>query len=138
MFKTYVNEPFLIEPLLRNHLQQNQGKLLYVVFWATWADQCLTEMPYTKDLYFEFTDKGAAFAHICLESAERQWKTVFDKYEPGGQYYLLSNQQSAEIRKRYGIKSFPFYVLIDKNGNVKEKGCHLKPLIARDKIKGIL
>lgn len=119
-------------------LQRNHGKLLYVVFWATWANQSMKELSCIKRLQMEWMDQDIVFAHICLESAEKQWTTTIDKYELGGRHYLLSNQQSEEIRKRYAIKNLPFYLLIDKNGSIRDKGYHFKPLLTSDKKKEML
>ena len=119
-------------------LQKNKGKLLYVDFWATWSGQCLSEMPYSKDLQIEFMDEDIVFVHFCIESEERHWKTVIDKYVPGGQHYLLSDRQSVEIRKIFKIKDMPFFVLMDKNGVIKEKGTLFTPLTARNKINEML
>jgi thiol-disulfide isomerase/thioredoxin len=119
-------------------LQQNKGKVIYVDFWGTWCGPCLAEMPNSKNVEHEFKDKDVAFVYICLESEEKQWKATLDKFQLGGQHYLLSNKQSGEMRKLFEITGVPFYVLIDKNGVIKEKGSHLRPLFARDKIKAML
>lgn len=115
-------------------LQRNHGKLIYIVFWATWANQCLTDMPDIKRLQMEWMDKDVVFAHFCFESLERQWLTTVDKYELGGNHYLLSDRQSADLRKLFKINDMPFYMLIDKNGVIMEKGTHLKPFTVRNRI----
>ena len=119
-------------------LQQNKGKVIYIDVWATWCGPCLAEMPNSKIIEHELKDKDVAFIYICLESNEKQWKATLDKLQLGGQHYLLTNQQSAEMRNLFELTGVPYYLLIDKDGVIREKGHHLRPLNARDKIEEML
>ena len=127
-----------VSQIMDSIYQQNKGKVIYIDFWGTWCGPCLAEMPNSNIVEHEFKDKDVAFVYICLESEEKQWKAAIDKFELGGQHYLLSNKQSAEIRKLFSLASVPFYILIDKYGVNKEWGSHLRPLTAREKIKEML
>jgi len=127
-----------VKQIIDDILQQNKGKVIYIDFWAIWCGACLSEMPNSKVVELELKKKNVAFVYICLESGEEQWKSVLDKYQLGGQHYLLSSKQSAEIRSFFEINGIPNYLLIDKNGIIKEKGTHLRPLDAMDKIKELL
>jgi hypothetical protein len=95
-------------------------------------------MPNSKIVEHEFGDKDVVFVYLCLESEEQQWKAIREKLQIGGQHYLLSNKQSAEIRELLGVVGVPDYMLIDKKGVIKEKGNHLRPLVAKDKIAEML
>ena len=114
--------------------QQNKGKVIYVDFWGTWCGPCLAEMPNSKNVEHELRNEDVAFVYICLESEEKQWKAVIDKFQLGGQHYFLSRQQSGDMRKLFEIIGVPFYMLIDKNGVIKEKHHTLSPMFAKDKI----
>ena len=127
-----------VEKAIDDILRQNKGKVIYIDFWATWCGACLAEMPNSKVVEHELNKKNVAFVYICLESEEERWKAVLDKYQIGGQHYLFSNKQSAEIRRSFEISGLPFYVLIDKSGVIKEKGSHLRPFTAKEKIKEML
>ena len=127
-----------VNQIVDDILQLNKGKIIYVDFWDTWCGPCLAELPNSKIVEQELGDKDVAFIYICLESDEKLWKASLDKFQLGGQHFLLSNKQSAEIRKLFGIVGIPFYLLIDKNGVIKEKGSHLRPLSVTDKINELL
>ena len=127
-----------VKKIIDDILQQNKGKVIYVDFWGTWCGACLTEMPNSKVVEHEFRKKNVAFVYICLTSKEENWKAVLDKYQLGGQHYLLSDKQSGEIRTLFEISGIPNYLLIDKTGIIKETGSHLRPSVARDKIKEML
>jgi len=127
-----------VSKIMDDILQQNKGKVIYVDFWGTWCGPCLMEMPNSKIIEHKFKDKDVVCLYICLESEEKQWKATLDQFQLGGQHYLLSRQQSGEMRKLFEITGVPFYMLIDKNGVIKEKGSHLRPLFVQDKIKEML
>ena len=111
--------------ILDDLIRKNKGKLLYIGFWATWAGQCFSEMYPTKDLQNEFSENDIELVYFCLESEDAYWKSSVYNKMPGGQHYLLSKKQSADMRTLFGIKNLPFYLLIDRNGVVREKGNHL-------------
>ena len=129
---------FSIKQIVDNILQQNKGRVIYIDFWATWCGACLEEMPNSKTVELELKKKNVAFVYICLNSDEERWKSVLDKYQIGGQHYLLSGRQSGEIKSLFEINAVPDYMLIDKNGVIKEKGSHLRPLVAKEKIMEML
>jgi thiol-disulfide isomerase/thioredoxin len=129
-----------VNQIMDDILQQNKGKVIYVDFWGTWCGHCLSEMPSSKIVEHENKNEDVVFVYICLESEEKQWKLLLDKFQLGGQHYLLSQKQSSEIRKLLSITGVPFYLLVDKNWVIREKGSHLRPssLDVREKIKEML
>ena len=127
-----------INQIMDDILQQNKGKVIYVDFWGTWCGPCLAEMPNSKVIEHELKDQDVAFVYVCMLSNEKQWKAMLDQFQLGGQHYFLSYKQSREMNNLLEITGYPFYLLIDKNGIIKEKGSHLRPLSVRDKIKEML
>ena len=129
-----------INQIMDDIFQKNKGKVIYVDIWATWCGPCLSQMPISKLMEHEFKDEDVVFVYICLESEENQWKILLAQFQLDGQHYLLSNKQSYDIRNLLSITGVPFYLLIDKNGVIREKGSHLRPssMDVRDKIRELL
>jgi thiol-disulfide isomerase/thioredoxin len=119
-------------------IQSNKGKVIYMDFWATWCSPCLSEMPNSKQIEKELTNRAAAFVYICVDSEKDKYMATLSKLQLGGQHYFLSKKQSDEIRKLFQIHGIPFYILIDKKGVIKESGSHLRPLGAKQKIVELL
>lgn len=127
-----------IVQLLDSILLDNKNKVIYIDVWATWCSPCLAEFPNSKQLEQQMQARNAAFIYLCTDSKEDQWKATLAKHQLGGQHYFLTRKQSAELAKTFGIKGIPFYILIDKNGVIREQGSQLRPQQAKKKIEDLL
>jgi thiol-disulfide isomerase/thioredoxin len=115
----------------------NKGKVIYMDCWATWCGPCVAEMPNSKSLMEEYKFKDIAFVFICLDSEEKNWKSVISKYSLAGQHLFLSKKQSNDFREAFGINGIPHYILYNKNGVIFENKT-LPPGSVREKIDKLL
>jgi thiol-disulfide isomerase/thioredoxin len=118
-------------------IKANKGKFIYVDCWATWCGPCIGEIPNSKRLMNDFKNKNVAFVYICLDSEEKNWKSIISKYEISGSHLFLTKIQSTDFREVFGIKGIPHYILFDKKGNLFENGT-LPPLAIKDKLDNLL
>jgi len=98
-----------------------KGKIIYVDFWGTWCAPCKMEMEYVADLKKQFIGKDVIFMYLANGSPEESWKNVIKNYSLTGEnvvQYRLPGEQQAMIERRFGVKSFPTYMIVDKNGNI--------------------
>lgn len=116
----------------------NKGKVIYVDCWATWCRPCIAEMPNSKKLMEGLNDPNLVFAFLCLHSDKKDWKSTIDKLQIGGLQYFLSKKQSQDFSKFYAINGVPSYMLIDKHGNIVDRGTHLGATVVKGKIEKLL
>lgn len=116
----------------------NKGKVLYIDFWGTWCGPCIAEMPRSKQLMGELDGKDVTFVYICIDSEQDAWKAKLSELGLGGQHYFFNMNQSRDIRQSFDIKGIPFYVLMDKNGVIVDKGSHLRPGSIKPRIEQLL
>lgn len=98
-----------------------KGKIIYVDFWGTWCGPCKMEMEYVSELKKQFIDKDVIFMYLANRSSEESWKNVIKNYSLTGEnvvHYRLPEEQQAMIERRFGVNSFPTYMIVDKNGNI--------------------
>ena len=95
-----------------------RGKVLLVVYWATWCKPCTEELPALQALYAQYRGRGFEILGVNLDlertpvpayiSAHRiTWATL---HEPGG--------LDSRLARQLGILSLPTMVLIDRQGRV--------------------
>ena len=113
----------IMDSILINH----KGKVIYMDFWATWCGPCKAEMPHSKELIKKYAGKDLAFVFICINSNEKNWKLDLSQLQLTGSHYFCNLEQSRGIRKGFGIDGIPFYVLINKQGQIIESGSYLSP-----------
>lgn len=118
-------------------IASNKGKVIYIDCWATWCGPCIAEIPQSKRLIEEYKTKEVTFLFICLDSDEKDWKTIINKNSIEGQHVYLDKKQSLEFREAFSIKGIPHYILIDKQGKIFENGTQ-SPGFIKDKLDKLL
>ncbi len=108
-------------------IDANPGKVIYVDFWATWCPPCLHYMQYSKQLIADFESKDVEFAFICINSNEDLWKEKIKELKIGGQHIFCDFETTRAIRKRFNFSGVPYYLLINKEGVIVDFGLHLNP-----------
>jgi hypothetical protein len=59
--------------------------------------------------------------YFANNSPEKSWENVIKSYSLTGEnvvQYRLPNQQQGMLERRFGIRSYHTYMLIDKDGNI--------------------
>lgn len=96
------------------------GKPLLLVFWNTWCDDCLKDLPEISHLAREFGPKGLAVLAIntALNDSESKARAYWKKY---GYQFPTGFDQSFEIGKAFTLRGVPTVFLIDSKGVVRYK-----------------
>jgi hypothetical protein len=124
-----------VNELIKKITQEHSGKIIYLDIWATWCSPCIGEMPYSKKLISELDSDKVDFVYLCIDSKEDRWKALISEMEIEGNHYLATPDQSRFIYKLFEMGSVPHYALIGTDGNIIEKGNHLRPSLSTTKTK---
>ena len=105
-------------------LEQYEGKVIFLNFWATWCGPCRNEMPEIQKLYEEYAAQGEDAEVAILGVAgpgmggEGSAEDITAFMEENGYTYPVLMDETGEMFSYYGISAFPTTFMIDREGNV--------------------
>lgn len=99
-------------------IKKYRGKVVLVVFWATWCQPCMEEVPSLIRLQKEYGSQG--FSVIGLSVDESGTATVLRVVKRAGINYPVA-LAPAKIRRDFGgILGIPNAFMVDRSGNIVE------------------
>jgi len=94
------------------------GQVIMVNFWATWCPPCRREIPAFIRLYENYRDQGFVILGVAIDDPQ----SVQDFVDPMDVNYpiLLGEETGIEITTAYGnrLGVLPFTVFIDREGRI--------------------
>lgn len=117
-----------------NIIEKNKGKVIYFDFWARWCPPCLAEMEPLKQLRNKYSTKDLVIYSICGSGPKNEWEECLEEYSLKNRgiecvyapdYFGIDNYQ--KIRKQWNINRIPYYVLINRKGQVIDFGTAARP-----------
>ncbi len=105
----------ILVDILKNH----KGKVVYVDMWATWCGPCRAGIAAMKPYHDELAAKGVDFVYITDESSpEDEYNNMIAGMQ--GDHYRLTSEQMSKLKEKFHVTGIPFYLFINKKGEVSE------------------
>ncbi len=100
------------------------GKVVMIDFWATWCPPCRESVPELKDLAAKYPADKFVLISVSADEDQEKWREfVADKKMTWTQYF----DADKHMLDLFNVHSFPTYVLIDKEGIIRERVSGLNP-----------
>ncbi len=104
-----------------------KGSFCLVEFWATWCSPCVAQLPYLRDAYERFSERG----FTILSISEDDSAAAVARFQNTGQPMpwgnaLVSEQASGSIKWSFGAWCMPFALLVGPEGTILAMGDDLK------------
>jgi cytochrome c biogenesis protein CcmG/thiol:disulfide interchange protein DsbE len=109
-------------------LAKNKGKILLIDFWATWCGPCREAIPHLVHLHKTYRGQGLEVVGLSMDKGDP--KTVDHFVESLDIPYPIAIAPE-EIARAYGVNGLPTTVLIDKEGQIREKIVGFNTAIAK-------
>ena len=106
------------ETTFRQLMDQLQGKVVYVDFWASWCNPCLREMPASHQLQQAYQDKEVVFIYLSKDENAEKWRQATAKHDITQHSYLIDNQYTAELLDELNITAIPRYLVYNRRGDL--------------------
>lgn len=101
------------------NVEQFEGKVLLVNFWATWCPPCREEVPSITALHSELSGDGR-FALITILYKDTP-KAAFDYMKTNGFSFPVYADHDGTTSKRYKVTGVPETYVVDKKGILRKK-----------------
>lgn len=105
-----------------------KGKVLLIDFWATWCGPCVKEMPHVKQVYDKYHSKGFEIVGISLDQSRDRLDQYVKTNAIAWPQYFDGKWWNNDVAVRYGIKSIPATILVDRSGKIRYKSLRGKQL----------
>lgn len=97
------------------NLQDMEGKVVFINFWATWCPPCIAEMPSIQVLYDKFKDdEEVLILTIEIEGKTEKAEAFMTKRNLDIPVYY----PNSAIPKEFFTGTLPTTIILDKKGNI--------------------
>jgi len=116
-------------------LDDLQGKVVLLDFWATWCGPCREALPHIRDVAKKFQGQPLVVLSVSLDSDERKWKEFVVKNEMTWPQYC-DGGFTGPIAKMFGVTAIPHTFTIDADGVLQEE--HVGDASIEGKLKKLI
>jgi thiol-disulfide isomerase/thioredoxin len=119
-------------------LDDMNGKVVLIDFWATWCGPCNEELPHMRALAKDLANEPFIMISISWDKNEQAWKDFIDKNK---MTWLQYRDASGALSTTFDVHAIPHYFTIDSDGVLQAENIgsgslfdgKLRKLIARAK-----
>jgi thiol-disulfide isomerase/thioredoxin len=95
-----------------------KGKPVLIQFWATWCKYCRSDEPAVESVIRDFTEKGLVVLGVDVGEPKKKVKQYLADSPRTCKIVLMEDTNLAAL---FAAKSYPLYILIDRNGKLAGK-----------------
>jgi thiol-disulfide isomerase/thioredoxin len=97
-----------------------QGKVVLLDFWATWCGPCREALPHMQKIAKKFQGQPLVILSVSLDKDEGAWKAFIAKNEMTWPQYRDGSFEGP-IAKKFGVNAIPHTFTIDADGVLQEE-----------------
>jgi cytochrome c biogenesis protein CcmG/thiol:disulfide interchange protein DsbE len=96
-------------------LNQLNGKVVYLDFWASWCSPCRKSFPWMRALQTKYQDEGLVVVAVNLDQ-DKDKAEEFLKEFPNN--LTIAFDPEGSVAEKYKVRGMPSSYLIDRNGQL--------------------
>jgi thiol-disulfide isomerase/thioredoxin len=116
-------------------LDDLEGKVVLIDFWATWCGPCREALPHMKDIAKKFHDQPLVILSVSLDDDEQKWKEFVAKNEMTWPQYRDGGFKGS-MATLFGVRSIPQTFTIDMDGVLQDQ--HIGDASIEGKLKKLV
>lgn len=95
------------------NLDQMNGHVVLIDFWATWCVPCLQELPHIKQIAKDFAGQPLVILSVSWDEDPQAWKTFIQK---NGMVWPQYRDTDHKLGQLFQVEALPSYFTIDSEG----------------------
>ncbi len=103
-------------------LSDYRGKVVLMVYWATWCAPCMQAIPHERELMEKYEGKPFTILGINVDFERNKLKRALKKHKITWPTIYDGIPGMGPITSTWKVNSFPTFVLIDHNGIIQQMG----------------
>ena len=103
---------------LSSVLERPEVSFVLVDFWASWCGPCMGEVPYLKQAYAAYHDRGFEIYGVSFDNNEQKW---LDAIRDNGMNWVHVSDLNGfdnPAARDYAVQGIPSNFLLDKKGTI--------------------
>jgi cytochrome c biogenesis protein CcmG, thiol:disulfide interchange protein DsbE len=106
-------------------LQEFQGRVVYLDFWASWCAPCRQSFPWMQAIGVSYEKQGLTVVAVNLDQNSQDAEQFLAKFHPTFDVRFDPQGTSAEYFK---VRGMPTSVIIDRHGKVRFTHIGFRPV----------
>ncbi len=112
-------EELMVDRKTTMKLSDLKGKVVLLDFWASWCGPCRKENPNVVAVYNKYKEKGFTVMNVSLDDNLDRWKQAIEQDGLIWPNHVSDLKKwNSAVGRIYQVRSIPFTVLIDQQGNI--------------------
>lgn len=95
-------------------LEEQQGNVVLINFWASWCAPCREELPHFEDMQQEYEDLGFTVLAVNVDENPEKANILLDDIPVSFPVLFDDNDK---VSKMYDVRAMPTTVIVDRDGN---------------------
>lgn len=115
----------------------DNGKYIFIDFWASWCAPCRAQMKSLKDIYYTLDTSKIKFISISIDANRDEWLKAAEEDQIIWPHYLADKGWESNVSKKFNLTYIPQNVLINPKGNIVFSNINIKELRNFVKLKSL-
>jgi thiol-disulfide isomerase/thioredoxin len=102
----------------RLSLEDLEGKVVLIDFWATWCGPCREALPHIREIAQKFQGQPLVVLSVSLDKDESKWKDFVAK---NGMTWMQYRDGDGDIARLFAVHAIPHTFTIDSDGVLQDE-----------------